>query len=181
MGGAPPVRGLDRTNRLSLRWRRRRPTPKQDGERGAVLVEAAFTLVILLMLLLGTVTAGLAYGQSNALQTAAREGSRFGATFTNAETDLATVLAVTEAAAAGDLAGGVPGRYICVALVGHAPEVEGAAAGTGGPLADRCFADGRPDDEERIQVVVERTATINAVIFTTDITLRSESAARYER
>jgi Flp pilus assembly protein TadG len=49
-------------------------------ERGAVAVEMALVLPLLVMLLLGTVTAGIAYSNSIGLTNAVREGARFGAT-----------------------------------------------------------------------------------------------------
>lgn len=52
----------------------------RDRERGAVAVEFALLLPVLAMLLLGTVTAGLAYTQAIGLSNAVREGSRFAAT-----------------------------------------------------------------------------------------------------
>lgn len=153
------------------------------AEKGAALVEMALVLTLLVMLLLGTVTAGLAYGRSNALQTAAREGTRFGATLPDSGTWLDSVLDVTKAAAIGDLAGTVSGQYICVALVSSSGTKRMTETGgvRSGVLASECFLDGRPSEEERVQVVVQRDATINAVVFTTTITLESESAARYER
>lgn len=153
------------------------------AERGAALVEMALVLTLLVMLLLGTVTAGLAYGQSNALQTAAREGTRFGATLPDSATWLDSVLDVTKAAAIGDLADTVSGQYICVALV--SPSGTKSKTETGGvrsgELSTQCFSDGRPAEEERVQAVVQRDATINALVYTTTITLESESAARFER
>jgi Flp pilus assembly protein TadG len=55
------------------RWVRRR-------ERGAVAVEFALVLPILIMLLIGTVTAGFEYSRAMGLTNAVREGARFGAT-----------------------------------------------------------------------------------------------------
>lgn len=159
------ARGLDRLNSTDRRGRRQR----QNGEKGAAVIETAFTLTLLVMLLLGITTAGIAYGQSNALQTAAREGARFGATLPDVTSKYGEVRAVTEAAATGVLDESAAGHVICVALVDSDPH------------PDQCFGDGRPDGEERVQVVVERPATINAVVFSTDITLRAEAAARYER
>lgn len=158
----------------------RRADPRH--ERGAALVEAAFVMSLLIMLLLGITTAGIAYGQANALQTAAREGTRFGATLPSVETNLQTVLDVTKAAATGALDDGAPGRTICVAIVGPASssltQDEAGVLTTGG---GSCFSDGRPTDEERVQVLVSREATINAALFSTEVTLDAQSAAKYER
>lgn len=154
------------------------------SERGASLVEMALVLPLLVMLLLGTVTAGIAYGQANALQTAAREGTRFGATLPNVAANLNDVLQVTKSAAVGALDNSVPGQYVCVALV-HPDGTTASLTQTNGgtPVAggSECFSDGRPNSEQRVQVVVRRSATINAALFSIPVTLESESAARYER
>lgn len=159
--------------RRSLRHRR---------DSGAALVEMALVLPLLLMLLLGLTTAGMAYHQYNSLQTAAREGARFAATLPNVDGDLQTVLDVTKSAAVGNLASSVPGQYVCVAFVDANGSATRLIESNGGPTppASGCFTDGRTD-EERVQVVVGREATINALLFTTTIDLETPAAARYER
>ncbi|MDP9443240.1 MAG: pilus assembly protein [Actinomycetota bacterium] len=57
-----------------------RVSSRDGDERGAVAVEFALVLPILVMLLLGTVTAGLSYSHAVGLSNAVREGSRFAAT-----------------------------------------------------------------------------------------------------
>lgn len=153
-------------------------------DKGAALVEMALVLPLLVMLLLGTVTAGIAYGQGNALQTAAREGTRFGATLPNVASNLGDVLQVTKNAAVGALDDSVPGQYICVALVhpdGTTTSLTQSNGGSPTSGTSACFSDGRPSSEKRVQVVAEREATINAALFSTTVTLESPSAARYER
>lgn len=58
----------------------RRGGPHQRSERGAVAVEFALVLPLLVMLIFGIVTAGLSYTHSIGLANAVREGARFGAT-----------------------------------------------------------------------------------------------------
>lgn len=175
--------------------RRLADRPTDDGERGAALVEAAFILPLLLMLLLGTVTSALAYSQNTSLQTAAREGSRFGASLPvngNINVWLGQVLDVAKAAGHVDLASSVPGQNICVAYVypdgvgvndRTARLIEtGGVRGTvtTGPT-QTCFNDGRPSNERRVQVVTGRDTTIQAVMFAVDLDLTTPSAARFER
>lgn len=50
-----------------------------SGERGAVAVEFALVLPVLVMLLLGVTTAGLSFNQALAMTNGVREASRFGA------------------------------------------------------------------------------------------------------
>lgn len=58
----------------------RRQLLRRPQEDGAVAVEFALVLPLLAMLLLGTITAGLAYTHSLGLTNAVREGARFAAT-----------------------------------------------------------------------------------------------------
>lgn len=157
---------------------------KPASERGANLIELAITLPLLIVMLVGTITAGIAYGQSNSIQNAARESSRFAATLPGAGTLawLQTVRDVTRAAAAGALDATVPGQLICVAYVGADSDIR--LTDTGGVEATApaaCYNDGRPADEPRIQIVTSRLTRLEAVFYGWDVTLRSEAAARYER
>jgi Flp pilus assembly protein TadG len=51
-----------------------------DGERGAAFVEFALVMPLVMVLLLGLVSAGMAWNQKLSLTHAAREGARYGAT-----------------------------------------------------------------------------------------------------
>jgi Flp pilus assembly pilin Flp len=68
----PPVGGAVLASLLSRCWARR-------DERGASAVEFALLIPLLIMLLIGTTTAGLAYSDHVSVTNAAREGSRYGA------------------------------------------------------------------------------------------------------
>lgn len=156
-------------------------------------MEAALVTPLLLMIVLGLVTAGLAFSRSIALQNAAREGSRFGATypvFSDMPGYLDLVLETTRGAAIGDLDPTVPGQYICVAYVHpngtsatdrttRLEEISGVK--TGPVVGSSCFADGRPNDERRIQVLTKRITEIEAVLFSMDITIGADGIARFER
>ncbi|MGH3650575.1 MAG: TadE/TadG family type IV pilus assembly protein [Acidimicrobiia bacterium] len=162
--------------------------------RGAALVELAFALPILIMLLVGMVSAGIAYNHQLALTHAAREGGRYGATlpttnFSTMEEWLAEVAQQTVDDATGTLANGVPGRYVCVAYV-H-PDGIGAldqtkrheVIGSGAPIVSNvpCIStDGRPDNERRVQVVVGRDTDFSAVFFSSTLGLDAEAINRFE-
>ena len=148
------------------------------------MIELALTLTLLMMLLVGTVTSAIALGQQNSIQNAAREASRFAATLPGAAdiSWLETVRDVARAAALGDLETSVQGQYICVAYV------DGSGAtrltdtnGFPATASSECFSDGRPPGEARVQVVTQRDTSIQAVVFSTDVTLSAPAAARYER
>jgi hypothetical protein len=165
------------------------------SDRGASMVELAFALPILIMLLVGIVSAATAYNNQLALTHAAREGGRHGATLpvnpgTMADW-LETVINQTVADATGTLDPGVPGRYICVAFV----HPNGTAAGDqttrrimnesglqGSEGGQQCFAsgDGRPDSERRVQIVVGRETDFTVVFFSSELILDAEAVNRFE-
>lgn len=156
------------------------------------MVEFALVLPIFMALVLGMFTGGIAYNQKLSMTNAAREGSRYAATLpvgtVNAWLD--SVAGVAVDAASGELAAGTPGRVVCVAYVHPdgttagdqtAKRVE-TASGTTYSYAstDRCFADGRPNSERRVQVELRRDTRIEAIIYSSDLTLTSSSVARFE-
>lgn len=168
---------------------------KSSGDdRGASLVELAFALPLLIMLLVGMVSAGIAYNHQLSLTHAAREGGRYGATLPvnpgTMDDWLETVINQTVADATGTLDLGVPGRYVCVAYV----HPNGTAAGdqTTRRISDetglqssqpgQCFAgnDNRPDSERRVQIVVERQTDFSVVFWSTGLTLSTEAVNRFE-
>lgn len=146
------------------------------------MVELAMVFVLLVMLLVGTVSAAVAYGRGNSIQNAAREASRYAATRDEVSSNLSEVIQVAKAASSGDLDSSAPGYYVCVAYVDGAANVR-ATEGTPPPLPgdNSCYADGRPATETRIQVTAGRQVTINAILFSPDVTLDAQAAARYER
>lgn len=169
----------------------RRSQRRVKDDTGASMVELALVLVLLMMLLVGTVSAAMAFGRGNSIQNAAREASRFGATYPapddNPDVDnwgewLGEVRDVARAAASGDLDASVPGSFICVAhLDGASTESLEDAGGTVTQPDTECFSDGRPADEPRVQVVVQRDTEFQAIVFSTDVTLSADASARYER
>jgi Flp pilus assembly protein TadG len=148
------------------------------------MVELAFVLILLVTLLAGVVSAAVGYGRHNSIQNAAREASRFGATFPGAAdtTWLQTVRNVARAAASGDLDAGVLGQVICVAYIDEAGNVQ-SLTDTGGVETEpdtECFTDDRPG-EAKVQIYVERETDFQAIVFSTDLTISADAAARYER
>ncbi len=169
---------LEIDHRRMARHRESRP------DMGAAMVEMALTLTLLVMLLVGIVTSAIALGQQNSIQNAAREASRFAATLPGAvdTTWLQAVRDVARAAALGDLDSAVPGQFICVAFVDGSTATR--LTDTGGvPVeeAGDCFFDDRGPEETRVQVVTQRDTTIQAIVFSADVTLSAPAAARYER
>ncbi len=165
---------------------------REAPERGASVVEFAIVLPILMALLFGIVTGGLALNSKNSLNNAAREAARYGATLPVDPTMSAWLDDVADVAirsATGDLDNGVPGRTVCVAYVypdgtvstDQTAAVNIDAAGVRTYSGGTCFGDGRPNDERRVQVRVTRTSDFFALFFSTTVTLDEESVSRYER
>lgn len=105
--------------------------------------------------------------------------------------------------ASGDLGVGVTGRTICVAYVypngvddspptaqGHGQishklvrTTDNVGVPTSGwtpPENGRCFDDGRPNSERRVQVMVSRKSPLQALFFNYDLTLTARSVVRFE-
>jgi Flp pilus assembly protein TadG len=165
-------------------------------ERGATALELAIALPILVMLLLGTVTTGLAFFNHISLNGATREASRFGATYP--EEDAASpegwfvdVATVAQVAAAGALGDGIAARSICVALGTEGGSVRHYLVESGDPINGGTYADtwcptGAPNlpaasGHEAVQIVLERDAVIQALFFSTTVHLDADATTRFER
>jgi Flp pilus assembly protein TadG len=175
----------------------RRGARRARGERGAALVELAIVIPVLVILLLGIVTAGQAYNQKLSLTNGAREGARYGATYpVGTAGSLTSWLDTVAGAASGAVEEGfgssVPGRVTCVAYVYPAGngiltndqnamrrDVGGTVTYSTGASA-KCFTDGRPDTERRVQIVLQRTGKISTGFINIPLTLSGRAVARYE-
>ena len=103
----PPV-----SSSSSLRSRARR------SESGASAVEFALIVPLVVMLLFGTVSAGLAYSDHVAITNAAREGSRYGAAADAASSTWATSVQTRVQQVYFNAAGAAPtDNQVCVKLV----------------------------------------------------------------
>ncbi|MDX1469767.1 MAG: TadE family protein [Acidimicrobiia bacterium] len=159
---------------------------------GAAMIELAMVLPLILMLVVGMVSAAIAYNHELALSHSAREGGRFGATLpidNYASTDawLDVVAQAVGDDATGTLGPGAPGRYICVAFVHPAGNLASDTTRrrvetTGAPVYSdaECFSDGRPDSERRVQVQVRRDTEFSVAFFSTTLTLESDGVSRFE-
>lgn len=158
------------------------------------MVELALALPLLVMLLVGMVSAGIAYNNQLALSHAARDAGRYAATlpvnnFSSLNEWLDNVAARTVEEATGSLEPGTPGREICVAYVSPGTTAMDSTksrveneSGTTYP-ADTCFSDFTTpptSEERRVQIRVERTTDFNIVFFSVDVTLDSEAVNRFE-
>ena len=162
-------------------------------EQGAQLVEFAFVLPLLLVILMGIITGGIAFNRNISVDNAARESARYGATLpveSGMHTWLNDVADVAIRSASGDLDDGIQGRAVCVAYVypdGGDPDdrtsrilVNSAGVRTIS-VGSTCFADGRPNDERRVQVQLARESDLILVLWGRTLTLQGESTVRFER
>ncbi len=163
-------------------------------DRGAALVELAIALPLVMMLILGMVSAGIAFNHQLALTHAAREGGRYAATLPvgnfadmNAWLDAVALRVLNDST--GSLGPSVPGHFICVAYVhpdGIVPADQTAnRRDIGGVVTydtpdGPCFADGRPNAERRVQVAVARDTDFNALVFSSTLTIDSQAVNRFE-
>lgn len=145
------------------------------------------------MLILGMVSAGIAYNHQLSLTHAAREAGRYAATlpvtnFASMDEWLGEVIDQTITDATGSLDDGVPGQYVCVAYVSpgsissdstksRVRDANGLAAAV---LGQPCFADGRPASERRVQIEVRRDTNFNVLLFSRTLTLDSSAVNRFE-
>lgn len=152
-------------------------------DAGASAVEFALLLPVFVLLVFGTISAGLAFSHKIAITQAAREGSRFGATLSTQvgmSQWLSQVQAAAIDAAGNDFTDGSP--YVCVAYVakaGSAPATQSLTQGGTLDPTQPCFTDGRTDSH--VQVEMRRTADWNLGVTDATITLDSRSVSRYER
>jgi Flp pilus assembly protein TadG len=164
-----------------------------ERERGAAVVEFAFVLPLLLVIMMGIITGGIGLNRNISINNAARESARYGATLPidgDMTVWLNSVADVAIDAATGELDDGEPGRQVCVAYV-HPNGVDptdrttritvNAAGLRTVTVGNVCHVDGRPNDERRVQVTVSRTTDLEVVIWSRTVTIEGSSTARYER
>jgi TadE-like protein len=158
---------------------------------------------IFIMLTFGTLSGGIAFWHHIELTQGARDAARLGATFpistvTPAPAGEKTMgdwlhmvadVAANESGWGGvaDVAPPDSGGFICVAYVAGQGDLLPTTRSTVGTsrasdgLApdDRCFVDDLTDS--RVQVLVRRDAELNAVLYSSDLELRTHSSIPYER
>ncbi len=162
------------------------------GSRGAALIELAMALPLLVMLIVGMVSAGIAYNHQLALTHSAREAGRHAATlpvnnFGSMNEWLDEVAAQAVEDATGSLDPGAPGLVVCVAYVHPDGSLDTDRTtnriDNGGSVTNAfepCFPDTRPASERRVQVSVARDTDFNVVFFSSTLTLDSEAVSRFE-
>ncbi len=163
------------------------------GERGASAVEFAMVLPLLLMLMLGIMTAGLAYSRSNATTNAVREGSRFGATADASSAVAATWATATITRVQDTLFDGTGGpSTVCVQLwkvgTGEVANTGKCTSTTGGPALTRPTTAAEDPAVPAntagtcvVRVLAARPFTIDVGVARWEETMVMSSVAHYER
>lgn len=163
----------------------------RGADRGATLIEFALIFPLLVMLIVGMVTAGTAYNQKLQITHAAREGARFAATvapsqvFANGDTWANNVRDLVVERSNGDLVS----AQVCVSLVEGSPGTVYASsanystAGASTPcISGQTYPEfGGTDTGLRAQVTVSRPGSIELVIFPDmTFTMSSKATAKSE-
>ena len=160
-----------------------------------MLVEFAFVMPILIMLLFGLVSAGMAWNQNLALASGARAGARYAATLRTQSGTFASLDDYLDAVAArvvdsseGSLATSVDGRVICVAYVHNLNQSafdktrSRTETGTTVTRADSsCYSDNQGPTETHIQISVQRSTKIETGLWSQVVTLHQKVVYRYEQ
>ena len=157
------------------------------------MVEFALVLPVIMVLMLGMVSAAAAWNQSQAMTHAGQVGARFGSTTpwptgtTAQDAWLDAVIDEAIATSTGVMADGVGGRAICVAYVdpaGANPDKTVSrrinAAGVRTSATTECFTDSLPTTVKRVQVVMERTTTIEIGFHQRALNLSRTIVYRFE-
>lgn len=171
----------------------RRLRARLRDDDGVVLVEFAMVLPILMMLMLGMFSGGLAWNQNQSMGQGARVAARYASTLPLPATDpemdawLDDIADRAVAASDGAMAADVGGRAVCVAYVdpaGAAPDHTFSrridAAGTRTSATTTCFDDGQSTTQQRVQVRLERNGTLDVGLFRRTLVLRRSVVYRYE-
>lgn len=152
-------------------------THRRD-ERGNGLVEMALVLPVAMCFLLGILTGGQAYFQKISLVDAAREGARYGASLKIPTASTADWKLAVQNRVASLSGGEITAAEVCVDLV--RPTGSNTACGVNDPQ-------GAASDPTStlpasvVKVSVSKQTRIDFFFFTTNPTLTSKVAARYER
>jgi Flp pilus assembly protein TadG len=163
----------------------RRSARRCREERGAALVEFSLILPIVVSLLMGLVTGGLAYNKKIAITDAVRGAARYGATLGDSSTFATSVRDRLVQLSAGELTG----SDVCVELIraGSPSTVTRswyASAGNSSCPAPFGTAPATPTVTTGscvVKVWAMKTAKLQAVLVNSDLQLKGGSVAGFER
>lgn len=137
---------------------------------------------VLVALLLGTITTGFAVNDDLQLTHATREGARYGASVPEDEVFASGTWAENVRTLAIERFGsGLASSDVCVSLVLGNPGTPLSASHTTKGDGTACYDDSAGGIADlRVQVTAALPATIDAALYTYNLTLSSEATARHE-
>ena len=163
---------------------------RRGGDHGAVLVEFALILPLLMMLVMGILNGGILMNRRESITHAVREGARYGATVPQAQCTptcsgqswAQLVRSIVAARSDGHLAS----DQICVALVsgsgsGSSPPSAVDASHTVAGGTSGCYVDNSADTGLRVQVSALRPDEFDAVLVHFAVNLSSDATAQFEQ
>jgi len=141
---------------------------RRTGEGGAVLIEAAIVMPILIMLVLGIWSVGRAYNIYLTIDHAAREAARYGAV----NADDASWKTEVRAKAINEASPSITlnATNVCVSLVDGAASVP----------TDCLDSSDDPRLEKRGQVVITKQVPLDFLFFSMNVTLHARAVSRWE-
>jgi Flp pilus assembly protein TadG len=156
-----------------------------SGDRGAAVAEFALVLPVLVMLMLGIVSAGLLWNTKLQMAHAVREGARHGSTIpVDQAFDSGTWASNVRTLIVNRSAGDLTSSDVCVALVeGATPAVfDTDSSFTTKGDGTACYDDsGEGDDSLRVQVLAAGAGTIETGFWSWDVDLEAEATAKHEQ
>ncbi len=158
---------------------------RRASERGAALVEFALILPIVVSLLLGMVTGGIAYNKKIAITDSVRGAARYGATLADSATFATSVRDRLVQLSASELTG----SDVCVQLIrgGSTPVVVRSWYSSAGNTSCPSTFGTAPttptvtDGYCVVKVWGMKEAKLQAVLFNSDLRLKAGSVAAFER
>lgn len=167
---------MDRRTRARARLAKQR----RRSEAGAAAVEFALVLPLLAMLLIGTVTVGLAYSNHVALTNAVREGARLGASAPANSGWAQSVIDQTTSTYA-DANNPLQTSDVCAGLYqSDGTLVTGLGSVTSCPDEPAAPAD-VPSGDCYVKVWASRPVDLNWVLGSATVTMHAQSVSLYDR
>ncbi len=158
------------------------PSQQRWDDRGAVVVEFALVMPLLIFILLGTITAGLALNDDLQLNHSTRDAARYGATVPENQAFTSGTWATNiQSVVVSRFGGDLTASDVCVALVAGTTPVPSSSAYTTDSGGGACFDDsGAGISDTRVQFSASLPATIETGLFTFDLTLSTETVSMHE-
>lgn len=160
------------------------------GDRGAVLIEFALVLPLLVVLLLGTITGGLALNEKQQITHATREGARYAASISATQQFVTGTWAENVRTMVVERSNGsLDTSAVCVSVVQGSPAVvvAPAAAHSTAPAGQPCISGQTypvtaTDAGVRVQVTSTKQARIDlGPVPGVPLTLQQDATARLEQ